>query len=203
MWKIAVLSAAVLLSGCASNVLPPSDVNNMTSVENGEYQYKIGTDDVLSVFVWHNPDISGDYAVTPDGKISMALTKPILAAGKTTEQLSNDLAKELSEYIKNPKVTVMIRSAVGSVSAKVRIVGDAVTPLSVPFHHGMTLLDLMIQIGGMSKYADGNDATLIRIEGGKPKEYEIRIEDLILEADLEANVDLKPGDVIKIPEAWF
>lgn len=203
MWKIAALSAAVLLSGCASNVLPPSDVNDMTSVENGEYQYKIGTDDVLSVFVWHNPDISGDYSVTPDGKISMALTKPILAAGKTTEQLSSDLSKELSEYIKNPKVTVMIRSAVGSVSARVRIVGDAVKPLSVPYHHGMTLLDLMIQVGGMSKYADGNDATLIRIEDGKPKEYEIRIEDLIIDADLEANVDLKPGDVIRIPEAWF
>lgn len=203
MWKVAVLSAAVLLSGCANNVLPPSDVANMTSMKDGEYQYQIGTDDVLSVFVWHNPDVSGDYAVRPDGKISMALTKPILAAGKTAEQLASDITEALSEYIKTPKVTVMIKSAVGSVSAQVRIVGDAVKPVSVAYRHGMTLMDLMIQVGGMSKYADGNDAVLVRIENGEPKEYEIRIEDLMVDADLEANVDLKPGDVIRIPEAWF
>ena len=203
MWKVSALSAAVFLSGCANNVLPPSDVTKMTSMKDGEYQYQIGTDDVLSVFVWHNPDVSGDYAVRPDGKISMALTQPILAAGKTAEQLADDVTEALSEYIKNPKVTVMVKSAVGSVSAQVRIVGDAVKPVSIPYRHGMTLMDLMIQVGGMSKYADGNDAVLVRIENGEPKEYEIRIDDLMVDADLEANVDLKPGDVIRIPEAWF
>jgi polysaccharide export outer membrane protein len=196
-------TAVALMAGCSSSSLPPSELKGAIVDDSGQYEYRVGIGDQLSIFVWGNPDISGDYSIRPDGKISMALTESLIAAGKTTAQLETALTKALSSYIKSPKVTVMISSASGNMIERVKLVGDAVKPASMAYRHGMTLLDLMIAVGGLSPYADGNDAELHRIRDGKVIVYELRIQDLLDDADLSANVDLMPGDVIRIPETWF
>ncbi|MEG3765063.1 XrtA/PEP-CTERM system exopolysaccharide export protein [Alteromonas sp. 14N.309.X.WAT.G.H12] len=198
-----VMAVAMIVGGCANNTLPPAMMQGAIVDSNGNYIYRIGVGDVISVFVWDNPDVSGDYTVRPDGKISMALTEAIPASGLTTEMLAEHMTEILKDYINNPKVTVIVKQASGSMSEQVKLIGDAVTPRALPFKQGMTLLDLMIQVGGLSPYADGNNATLIRIQDGDKKLYRVRIEDLMDDADLDANVDLMPGDVVKISEAWF
>jgi polysaccharide export outer membrane protein len=198
-----VLSLAAILGACASPSLPPSELRSGILDESGQYVYRIGTGDVLSVFVWGNEDVTGDYPVRPDGKISMALSGNLEAAGKTTQQLEDKLAEDLSEYIKNPEITVMVKSASGNMLERIKVVGDAVNPASLPYRHGMTVMDLMISVGGLSPYANGNRAILLRFVDGELKEYSLRLEDLMEDADLSANVDLKPGDVVRIPEAWF
>ncbi len=200
---IAICSILSGLVACASPTLPSTQMNGVMVGEDGEYLYRIGTNDIISVFVWGNPDISRDYAVRPDGKISMALTGALEVAGLSSKQVEEKLADSLTQYLKNPKVTVMLQSAAGNVTERIKIVGDAVTPSSQPYRYGMTLMDLMIQAGGLSTYADGNDAVLIRIVDGELIEYELRVADLMKDADMSANIDLLPGDVIRIPEAWF
>jgi polysaccharide biosynthesis/export protein len=197
------LIACATLTGCSSNTLPVSKLHDVALDAEGNYQYRIGSGDVISVFVWRNAELSGDYVVRPDGKISMALSQAVIAAGKTSEELADVITESLSVFIKKPKVTVMLKQFVGSANEQIRIVGEATKPFAVPYTHGVTLLDLMIKIGGLSTYADGNDAILVRIENGRTVEYPLAIEDLLIDADLNANVDLKPGDVIRIPEAWF
>lgn len=206
-WFVQALGGMLLsvsLVGCNSTAqLPAAHAPAMIKDQDGAYQYRIGTGDLLSVFVWRNPDVSGDYAVRPDGKISMALSSPIVASGKTTDELSVDIAARLSEFIKEPQVTVIVKSATGNSVEQIRLIGEAVTPVALPYRHGMTLLDLLIQTGGLSTYADGNEAELTRIVDGKPIIYRLRLEDLMKKADMSANVDLQPGDVIRIPESWF
>lgn len=196
-------TAALTVGGCATNTLPYSIAQAPVVDQEGEYVYRVGTGDILSVFVWGNADISGEYSVRPDGKISMALTAPIVAAGKTTDQVEEALTASLSEFINSPKVTVIVRQAAGSMVEQVKLVGDATTPAALPYRKGMTLLDLMIAVGGLSPYADGNSATLLRVEFDRVVTYDLRVEDLMEDADITANVDLMPGDVIRISEAWF
>jgi polysaccharide export outer membrane protein len=191
------------VSACSTTPLPPSDLVSPAVDESGKYTYRIGSGDVLSIFVWGNPDITGDYSVRPDGKISMALTNSLVAAGKTASEIEKQLTIELVDYIKNPKVTVMIKNAAGNMVERIKVIGDATRPASLAYRHGMTLLDLMISIGGLSPYAKGNDADLYRVEEGKLVGYPLRITDLMDDADMTANIDLMPGDVIRIPEAWF
>lgn len=200
---IILSSLSLLISGCTSVVLPQSKMKSPAVNEYGAYVYRIGTGDIISIFVWGNEDISGDYSVRPDGFISMALTDAVIAAGKTAVELEEVLEKKLSSFIKNPKLTVIIKTAAGNLIEQVKVIGDATTPASFAYSKDMTLLDLMIKMGGLSRFADGNSAILIRIDDGKLVEYPIRIEDLMEDADLSANVDLKPGDVVRIPEAWF
>jgi polysaccharide export outer membrane protein len=202
--KTILLSLLVLgISACSTTTLPPSKLASPAVDESGQYTYRIGSGDVLSVFVWGNPDITGDYSVRPDGKISMALTSSMVAAGKTVSEIEKQLTIELVDYIKNPKVTVMIKDAAGSMVERIKVIGEATRPASLAYRHGMTLLDLMIGIGGLSAYAKGNDAELYRVKDGKIIAYPLRIEDLMDDADMTANVDLRPGDVVRIPEAWF
>jgi len=191
------------LSGCANIELPPSALNSAMLAEDGSYLYRIGTSDILSIFVWDNPDISGSYPVSPDGNINMALSGTLSVVGKSSRDVQDLLTAALGEYIKHPKVTVQITSAAGNTMERVKLVGEAVTPSSLPYLRGMTLLDLMISVGGLSPYADGNDAELFRVENGAMKVYPLRLSDLMKDADLTANVDLMPGDVIRVPEAWF
>lgn len=200
---ITIFSSAALVGCSGTGELPPSKAMTIATDTDGSYQYRIGTGDLLSIFVWRNPDVSGDYAVRPDGKISMALSTPIIASGKTTDELAKDIADKLTEYIKDPQVTVSIKQATGNSAEQVRVIGEAVQPTALPYRHGMTLLDLMIQMGGLTRYADGNGAKLTRRENGKEVTYELRLNDLMEEADMTANIDLMPGDVIRIPESWF
>lgn len=192
------------LVGCSSaNHLPPSSVPTLAKDADGSYQYRVGTGDLLSVFVWRNPDVSGDYVVRPDGKISLALSSPVVASGKTTDEIAKDVATKLSEFIKEPQVTVIVKNATGNSTEQIRLIGEAVNPVAVPYRYGMTVLDLMIQTGGLSTYAAGNKAELTRQVNGESVVYKLRLEDLMKNADMSANVDLQPGDVVRIPESWF
>lgn len=170
----------------------------------GAPSYVIGAGDQLSIFVWKNPDLSVEVPVRPDGKISTPLVPDIQAQGKTPTELGDELRTALSKYIQDPVVTVLVKkvAASGSDSA-IRVIGAAVTPKAVPYHAGLTVLDVMIDVGGLNTYADGNDAELIRDEGGVEKSYPLHLADLLKSGDIKANMKLMPGDIIRIPQRWF
>lgn len=200
---IFALGLSLVISGCSSNRLPASALVEPLKNEEGRYVYRIGTSDVVSVSVWNNPEVSGDFPVSPDGQISMSLTGTISVVGKSTVEVEKIISELISDYIKSPKVTVQVKNASGNTMERVKVIGDAVTPAAFPYKDGMTLLDVMIAIGGLTPYADGNDAELLRFENGGMVIYPLKIEDLLDDAELSENVDLLPGDVIRIPEAWF
>jgi|TARA_Y100000310_G_scaffold102875_1_gene101028 polysaccharide export outer membrane protein len=195
--------AAFVITGCATSELPPSKLQGVSIDEDGNYLYRLGVGDEVNVFVWANSEVTGDYLIGPDGRINVALLSPIPAAGLTTKELQDKLAASLSLYIKEPRVSVMLKRASGNINEQVKVIGQAIKPAALPYRHGMTVLDLMISVGGLSRYAAGNDAKLIRVVDGSPKQYNLRLEDLLEDGDMNANVDLLPGDVIRIPEAWF
>ena len=166
--------------------------------------YKIGAGDNLQIFVWKNPELSADVPVRPDGKITTPLVPDIQAQGKTPTQLAGDLRTALATYVQEPIVTVVVKSVAAPTSASaIRVIGAAVTPKTVPYHAGLTALDVMIEVGGLTTFASGNRAQLIRNENGSYRSYPLRLADLVKSGDMRANVNLKPGDVIRIPERWF
>lgn len=166
--------------------------------------YLIGVGDVLHVFVWKNPELTTDVPVRPDGKITTPLVQDLRAQGKTSSQLAADLRDALSRYIQDPNITVVIKSfAAPSNAAAIRVVGAAVTPKTVPYRVGLTVLDVMIDVGGLNTFANGNRAMLIRQENGSYHEYPLHLADLVEGGDLKANRALMPGDVVRIPERWF
>lgn len=166
--------------------------------------YIIGPGDTLHIFVWKNPDLSTEVPVRPDGKITAPLVRDIQAQGKTPTQLADDLRTALSTYIQDPVVTVVVKAfAAPDNSAAIRVIGAAVTPKTVPYREGLTALDVIIDVGGLSTYANGNGAELIRKENGVYTSHPLHLNDLMRSGDLSANVELKPGDIIRIPERWF
>lgn len=166
--------------------------------------YIIGAGDELRVFVWKNPDLSVDVPVRPDGKISTPLVPDVQAQGKTPTELAASLRAALSQYIQDPVVTVLVKTfAAPSNAAAIRVIGAAVTPKTVPYHAGLTALDVLIEVGGLSTFADGNDAILIRSESSGSKAYPLHLADLLKNGQMDANMKLMPGDVIRIPERWF
>jgi polysaccharide export outer membrane protein len=166
--------------------------------------YLIGPGDDLQVFVWKNPELSSQALVRPDGKITAPLVQDIQAQGKTPGQLAADLKLALSNYIQDPVVTVLVKAvAAPTNSAAIRVIGAAVTPKTVPYHAGMTLLDVMIEVGGLNTFASGNRAMLIRRENNGFRTYRVHLADLVRDGKLKANMNLEPGDVIRIPERWF
>lgn len=195
-----IASFAIGLSACGSfNSLPPAPQHADASVSSG---YQIGALDELSVVVWRNPDLSATVTVRPDGKISLPLVENLPAAGLRPEDLSRKIETALAKYIREPVVTVVVNRALGESSAQVRIVGEAAKPQAVAFRQNMTLLDVMIQVGGLTDFADGNNAVLVRgSENGK--QYSVKIKDLLRRGDISANVDMKPGDILIIPQSWF
>lgn len=180
----------------APAALPTSTVDNAS--------YIISTGDELQIFVWKNPDLSTTAPVRPDGKITAPLVQDVQAQGKTPIQLAADLTTALATYIRDPMVTVVVRSfsAPGN-EAAIRVIGSAVDPKTVPYRNGITALDVMIQLGGLPTYASGNKATMLRTENGAVRSYPLRLNDLMKNGDLRANVTLMPGDVIRIPERFF
>lgn len=186
-------------TGCSSMSLPPAPQRVDTKVPTG---YQIGALDEINVVVWRNPDLSATVTVRPDGKISLPLVENVPAAGRKPEDLSREIETALSKYIRDPVVTVVVNRALGEASAQVRIVGEASKPQAVAFRQNMTLLDVMIQVGGLTDFADGNSAVLVRgSEDGK--QYSVRIKDLLRRGDISANVDMRPGDILIIPQSWF
>jgi len=165
--------------------------------------YIIGPGDNINVFVWGNADLSATVPVRPDGKITTPLVEDVQASGKTPSQLARDMEKQLARYIRNPVVTVIVTGFVGRYSEQVRIIGAAAKPQALAYRENMTLLDVMIAVGGLTDYASGNSARLFRRIDGKQKQYALRIDDLLNGGDISANVDILPGDIIIIPESWF
>ncbi|WP_394805414.1 XrtA/PEP-CTERM system exopolysaccharide export protein [Kordiimonas aestuarii] len=163
--------------------------------------YVIGPGDGLYIHVWRNPELSTTVTVRPDGRVSIPLAEDLPATGKTPSQLSRDIEEQLNVYIQQPIVTVMLQSFFGPFSQQVRVVGEAASPQALPYRANMTLLDVMIQVGGLTEFAAGDRASLIRFEDGEQKEYRLKIESLIKDGEISANVKILPGDVLIIPES--
>lgn len=202
----AVVAATLFISGCASperGALPPATAHPSLTTNIEDYLYLIGPGDTLDIFVWRNPEISGSFVVRPDGKITTSLVEDVPVTGRTPTQLARELESSLSKYIRDPIVTVTVGGFVGPYSEQVRVIGEAVSPQAINYKQHMTLLDLMVVVGGLTDFADGDDATLIRVINGKQNQYKVRLDTLIREGDITANVDMLPGDIVIIPEAWF
>ncbi len=202
-----VALASLALGGCAGSSagpqLPPATF--VATQEGPGEDYVIGPLDELTVFVWRNPELGAQVQVRPDGRITTPLITDMPAVGKTPSMLAQDVKLQLSQYIQDPIVSVIVNKFAGTFSQQVRVVGATEKPASIPFRANMTLLDAMIAVGGLSEYAAGNRARLIRFDRdtGKQKEYALRIADLLKKGTSKANVQLMPGDVIIIPESTF
>jgi polysaccharide export outer membrane protein len=201
-WRWAALAiAAVFLAACASP--KPETVNMPASAAAEQTEYRIGPGDTLQVFVWNQPELTVTVPVRPDGMISTPLISGVPAAGKTAPELAKDLEKALSEFVRNPTVSVMVTTFVGSYADQIRVVGQAAKPQALSYRANMTLLDVMIAVGGLAQFAAGNRAVLVRQEGDKQVRIPVRISDLIDDGDISANVAMRPGDVLIIPESRF
>jgi polysaccharide export outer membrane protein len=194
---------ALLLSGCATQTLPTAKVRTTLTTDVDNYQYLIGPGDQLSIFVWRNPEISGSFIVRPDGKVTTSLVEDIAVSGKTPSMLARHIEQELSKYINNPRVTVSVNSFSGPLSEQVRVIGEATNPAAINYTQHMTLLDLMIAVGGLTEFADGDNAVLIRRINGQQKSFALNLERLVKDGDINKNIDMLPGDIVIIPEAWY
>lgn len=192
------LLGALLVAGCSTNHLPPAPLQ----AADPDYNYQVGPGDTVNIQVWRNPEISASVPVRPDGKITAPLIEDLPAMGKDSTTLARDIEKALEKYIREPIVTVIVTGFVGPYSEQIRVVGEAAKPQALPYKQKMTLLDLMIVVGGITDFADGNGATILRTSEGN-KQYNVRLKDLIKEGDVSANVDMKPGDILIIPQSWF
>ena len=195
---LAAGAASLVLTGCASSDLPPAPAQAASA----DYNYIIGAGDNVNIVVWRNPELSGSYPVRPDGKISAPLVEELVAQGKTSVELARDVEKKLSTYVRDPVVTVIVTGFVGPYSEQIRVVGEAARPLFLPYKQKMTLLDVMIAVGGLTDFADGNRAIIQRTSEGN-KQYAVRLKDLIKRGDLSANVEMRPGDILIIPQGLF
>ncbi|MBL8381789.1 MAG: polysaccharide export protein [Burkholderiales bacterium] len=194
----AVVFVAALLAGCAGDRPPPAPVSSASP----DYRYLIGPGDSVNIVVWRNPELSNVVTVRPDGRLTTALVEDLQAMGKDPTTLARDIEKELAKFIRDPVVTVIVAGGVGPYSEQIRVVGEAAKPQALSYRQKMTLLDVMIAVGGITDFADGNRATILRVAEGN-KQYSVRIRDLIKRGDVSANVDMKPGDVLIIPQSWF
>jgi polysaccharide export outer membrane protein len=195
-----VVMAIAFQAGCATQ---PETIEVPAAVPTAQTEYRIGPGDMLQVFVWNQPELTVTVPVRPDGMISTPLISGVPAAGKTAPELSKDLEAALSEYVRNPTVSVMVTSFVGTYSDQIRVVGQAAKPQALSYRANMTLLDVMIAVGGLAEFAAGNRAVLVRQEGNKQTRIPVRIQDLIDDGDISANVAIRPGDVLIIPESRF
>ena len=194
------VAAALMLGACAGFAELPAATEARAG---GEPLYKIGPGDSLEIFVWRNPDLGIEVPVRPDGRISVPLLEDVVAAGKTPTQLSREIEEKLAQYIQDPLVTVIVTNFVGNYTEQVRVVGEATNPQAIPYRANMTVLDAMISVGGLTEFAAGNRATLVRQVEGEQMQYRLRIADLIKDGDITANANLLPGDVIIIPQSIF
>ena len=198
LWAAGIAASAALL-GCS---LTPKYPPPPTFAATPDWRYVIGTGDSVSVMVWRNPELSMGVPVRPDGRLTMPLVEDLMALGRTPTELARDIEKELAKYVRDPMVTVIVSGASGPFTEQIRILGEATRPQAIPYRQDMTLLDLMIVVGGITDFADGNRTVLVRgAEQGKM--YTLRINDLVKRGDISANVDLKPGDILIIPQSWF
>ncbi len=197
-----ILFAAMLFAGCATKD-PYPELSSEGKVTKHGSRYRIAPGDTLQIFVWRNPDVSTSVPVRPDGYLTAPLLEDVLAAGKTPTELARDLEKALSVYIRDPLVTVIVGGFVGNYNDQIRVVGEATQPQTLLYRDDMSLLDVMISVGGLTEFADGDKAVVIRREKDGIKQYRVRLESLLKKGDISANAPMQPGDVLIIPEAWF
>lgn len=187
------------LGACGSQPMP----HQVERFENPDYEYVIGPGDTMEIFVWGNEGLSSTGIVRPDGKLTTRLVEDLQASGKTSTELAREIEEKYAEYVRQPVVSVIVNGFVGVPEQQVRVVGEAATPSSVPYAQHMTLLDLMISVGGMTEFAAGNKSVLIRRDREQERSYGLRLDDLLKKGDISANMALRPGDVVIISESWF
>ena len=197
-----VLAGGAMAASCANSMLPELPTARLDAVSEAPL-YVIGPLDTVNVFVWRNPDLTTSVPVRPDGRVTLPLIGEIVAAGKTPLQLAVDVEEAMKRYIQQPIVSISVGGFVGQFNQQVRILGEAVNPQAIPFRANMTLLDVMIQVGGLTDFAAGNRTVLIRIEDNVQREYRLRIDDLIRDGDISANTLIMPGDVVIVPQSFF
>lgn len=196
--RLLVPLAVMALAACSTVNLPPAPATAQTA----DYSYIIGAGDNVNIIVWRNPELSLSVPVRPDGKVSAPLVDELVAQGKTPPELARDIEKKLATYVRDPVVTVIVTGFVGPFSEQIRVVGEAARPLFLPYKQKMTLLDVMIAVGGLTDFADGNRAVIQRTSDGN-KQYSVRLKDLIKRGDTSANVEMRPGDILIIPQSLF
>lgn len=199
---ILTTAVLVLLTAC-SNTPNIAEAYDTAAVDIKSQNYLIGPGDRLRVFVWGNTDLSTEVNVRPDGRISTPLVEDVLASGKTPAQLAREMESQLVRYIKSPVVTVMVEEFSGTFGQQIRIVGEAAQPRSIPYRENITLLDVMIAVGGLTEFASGNDASVVRTTDRKQVQFKVRVDDLVKLGDISANIPMQPGDILIIPESWF
>jgi polysaccharide export outer membrane protein len=194
---LCILTTALAVSACGTKYPPAPD-----RVASPDYNYVIGPLDTLNIAVWRNPELSMSVPVRPDGKVSVPLVEDLPALGKNPTQLARDIEKALGRFIREPVVTVLVTQFNGPYGEQIRVVGEATRPQALPYRQRMTLLDVMIAVGGLTDFADGNNASVLRTAEGN-RQYGVRLKDLVRRGDVSANIEMKPGDVVVIPQSWF
>jgi len=197
---VAMATLALVLSGCATKT--PKYLPAPAAAASPDYNYIVGPGDSLNIIVWRNPELSLSVPVRPDGKVATPLVDELVAQGKTGTEIARDVERALSKFVRDPIVTVIVTTFIGPYSEQIRVVGEAAKPQFLPYKQKMTLLDVMIAVGGLTDFADGNSASILRASEGD-KQYAVRIKDLIKRGDMSANVEMKPGDILIIPQGWF
>ena len=206
-WGELLLTGCLVLSplivSCASAPTPaPAPAPTAAAAKSPDDNYIIGPGDTLEVFVWRNPELTKTVPVRPDGKISTPLVEDMVAVGKTPPQLARDMEKVLSEYVREPKVNIIVSTPVGALGA-VKVVGQVTHPSALPYHEGMRVLDAILAVGGLTQFASGNRARIVRKENGKETTIHVKVADLVNSGDVNQNVPLKPGDVLVVPQSIF
>jgi polysaccharide export outer membrane protein len=195
---VALLALLLWAAGCGTSYPPLKDSGGEVNAP-----YLIGAGDTLNISVWRNPDLSASLPVRPDGRITVPLAEDMQASGKTPTQLARDIEKVLAKYIQNPVVSVTVTGFVGLYSQQIRVIGEATKPQALPYRENMTLLDVMAVVGGITDFADGDKASILRTVDGKSQQFRVRLTSLLKRGDLSANVQMRPGDVLVIPQSLF
>jgi polysaccharide export outer membrane protein len=190
--------AGSLLIGCTTPPYPAAPAAASTQ----DYAYIVGPGDVLNIIVWRNPELSMSVPVRPDGKVTTPLVDELIAQGKNPSEIAREIEKVLGKFVRDPVVTVVVTSFTGPYSEQIRVVGEAAKPQALPYRQKMTLLDVMIAVGGLTDFAAGNSATILR-GGAGGTQYSVRLKDLIRRGDVSANVEMRPGDILIIPQSFF
>jgi polysaccharide export outer membrane protein len=194
----AVALSALTLGGCASTGHTPVEQTKVATPD-----YLIGPGDNVNIIVWRNPEVSMSVPVRPDGKITTPLVEDLPASGKTSTELARDIEKALAKFIQQPVVTVVVTGFVGTYDEQIRVIGQAAKPQALSYRSDMSLMDVLIAVGGVTEFASGNKASILRKVDGKIQKMPVRLDDLIKQGDISANVSMRPGDVLVIPESFF
>jgi len=198
---VALALFSIMLAACSGLQQAPDTVSGANHAISANYI--IGPGDQLQVFVWRNQELSTNLPVRPDGKVSIPLIDDLQASGRTPTELAREIEKSLAQYVQNPIVSVIVNHFVGPPNQQIRVIGEATKPRTLPYRSEMTVLDVLIEVGGLTDFAAGNRALIVREVNGARQSFNVRLDDLVKDGDVSANVPVAPGDIIIIPQSWF